>query len=205
MLIMQASAASALGSAIRRRHRLSIPAHDRPHDSLTHFQIIRLDSIAVSFLFFDHWTDMAATTTPDDSDLDVLSPLDVIFNCGVCHDSIRDAYHTKEDIKGSGSDQIPDRSAVDRFWMTECGHLICWKHVPPAILSQQSGKQPHTTCPECEATKQDACLKKFFPIRGYAQDERDPAIPEAFFQCPPAALMDENTDDLRVSLSSPQA
>lgn len=67
----------------------------------------------------------ASNLTPD---LDQLAPLDIIFNCNICHASIRDIYSNVEDNQGFRDGRHPSENAVNKFWMTQCGHLICSKH-----------------------------------------------------------------------------
>lgn len=54
-----------------------------------------------------------------------LQPLDLVFSCNVCHDSIRDICSPLQDEKGLDGTQKP----VAKLWMTECAHLICAKHL----------------------------------------------------------------------------
>lgn len=63
------------------------------------------------------------------SELDHLQPLDIIFNCGICHDSLRDIYAASEDNKGFGDGRDVGQTTVNKFWIAECGHLICAKHI----------------------------------------------------------------------------
>ncbi|CAD0108782.1 unnamed protein product [Aureobasidium uvarum] len=54
-----------------------------------------------------------------------LQPLDLIFSCNICHDSIHDIrspVHDGQELEGI-------RRPVAKLWMTECAHLICAKHL----------------------------------------------------------------------------
>lgn len=73
---------------------------------------------------------MSGESTMSDSALDFLDPLDIIFSCGICHDSIRDIYSTAEKNKGFRDGRPPDQDGtVNKFWLTQCGHLVCAKHI----------------------------------------------------------------------------
>lgn len=52
-------------------------------------------------------------------------PLDLIFSCNICHDSIRDIRTPGPDEKGLEGVRKP----VAKLWMTECAHLVCAKHL----------------------------------------------------------------------------
>lgn len=52
-------------------------------------------------------------------------PLDLIFSCNICHNSIRDIRTPRLDEKGLEGVRKP----VAKLWMTECAHLICAKHL----------------------------------------------------------------------------
>lgn len=70
---------------------------------------------------------MTAQAPRRESDLDYLDPLDIIFNCNICHDSVRDIYPPNEN--GRDDSSRANDPVRDKFWMTQCGHLICSKHV----------------------------------------------------------------------------
>ena len=54
-----------------------------------------------------------------------LQPLDLIFSCNICHESIRDIPSPVQDVKELEGGRKP----VAKLWMTECAHLICAKHL----------------------------------------------------------------------------
>ncbi|KAG9632893.1 hypothetical protein KCU64_g16051, partial [Aureobasidium melanogenum] len=54
-----------------------------------------------------------------------LQPLDLIFSCNICHDSISDMPNPLPDEKELEGIRKP----VAKLWMTECAHLICAKHL----------------------------------------------------------------------------
>ncbi|KAI5201635.1 hypothetical protein E4T39_05084 [Aureobasidium subglaciale] len=139
-------------------------------------------------------------------------PLDLIFSCNICHDSIRDIRGPMQDGKELGNIRKP----VAKLWMTECAHLICAKHlegggmsrvtsVVPALTSciappfHPAGQAPRAVCPVCVARQNNHALKQMFAIGGFSRGEYDPDIPHHFFQCPPVALdsKDGGMDALR--------
>ncbi|KAI5212071.1 hypothetical protein E4T38_00716 [Aureobasidium subglaciale] len=66
----------------------------------------------------------------DDSDAtQPFQPLDLIFSCNVCHDSIRDIRGPMQD----GKELENIRKPVAKLWMTECAHLICAKHLEGGV------------------------------------------------------------------------
>lgn len=52
-------------------------------------------------------------------------PLDLIFSCNICHESIRDIRKPVQ----SEDELVGVRKPVARLWMTECAHLTCAKHL----------------------------------------------------------------------------
>ncbi|KAI5276462.1 hypothetical protein E4T47_00672 [Aureobasidium subglaciale] len=149
----------------------------------------------------------------DDSDAtQPFQPLDLIFSCNVCHDSIRDIRGPMQD----GKELENIRKPVAKLWMTECAHLICAKHlegggmsrvayVVPALTPciappfHPAGQAPRAVCPVCVARQNNHALKQMYAIGGFSRGEHDPDIPHHFFQCPPVALdtKDGGMDALR--------
>ncbi|KAH0054364.1 hypothetical protein KCU96_g22422, partial [Aureobasidium melanogenum] len=75
-----------------------------------------------------------------------LQPLDLVFSCNICHDSISDIPSPLPDEK-----ELEDiRKPVAKLWMTECAHLVCAKHLeggaPPF---HPAGQAPRAVCPVC--------------------------------------------------------
>ncbi|KAI4842552.1 hypothetical protein E4T44_07243 [Aureobasidium sp. EXF-8845] len=135
---------------------------------------------------------MAAETDPTKP----LQPLDLIFSCNICHESIRDisspVQETRE-LEGA-------RKPAAKLWMTECAHLICAKHLeggaPPF---HPAGQAPRAVCPVCVNRQNNRALKQMYAISGFNKGQYDSEIPHHFFQCPPVALdtKDAGMDALR--------
>jgi len=60
---------------------------------------------------------------------DNLSPEDVIFSCGMCQATIAEVYATKESNRGFCGDPGDDEGIVTKFWISECAHITCGKHL----------------------------------------------------------------------------
>lgn len=68
---------------------------------------------------------MAANKAPQDS-----TPLDLIFSCAVCQDTVTEIYaEAQEDNSGLRIDPDTDKGIVVKLWLTECAHLTCGKHL----------------------------------------------------------------------------
>jgi hypothetical protein len=52
-------------------------------------------------------------------------PLDLIFSCNICHESIRDISSPVQETRELEGTRKP----AAKLWMTECAHLICAKHL----------------------------------------------------------------------------
>jgi hypothetical protein len=143
-----------------------------------------------------------------------LQPLDLIFSCNICHESIRDIPSHVQDAKELEGVRKP----AAKLWMTECAHLICAKHLEgggtwwprsssdTALMSSTAppfhpaGQAPRAVCPVCVNRQNNRALKQMYAISGFAKGQYDSEIPHHFFQCPPVALdtKDGGMDALRV-------
>ncbi|KAG9895538.1 hypothetical protein KCU98_g15936, partial [Aureobasidium melanogenum] len=114
-----------------------------------------------------------------------LQPLDLIFSCNICHDSISDMPSPPPDEKELEGIRKP----VAKLWMTECAHLICAKHLeggaPPF---HPAGQAPRAVCPVCVNRQNNRALKQMYAVNGFSKGQYDSEIPQHFFQCPPVAL-----------------
>ncbi|KAG9533788.1 hypothetical protein KCU93_g163, partial [Aureobasidium melanogenum] len=114
-----------------------------------------------------------------------LQPLDLIFSCNICHDSISDIPSPPPDEKELEGIRKP----VAKLWMTECAHLICAKHLeggaPPF---HPAGQAPRAVCPVCVNRQNNRALKQMYAVNGFSKGQHDSEIPQHFFQCPPVAL-----------------
>ncbi|KAG9818089.1 hypothetical protein KCU63_g18629, partial [Aureobasidium melanogenum] len=114
-----------------------------------------------------------------------LQPLDLIFSCNICHDSISDMPNPLPDEKELEGIRKP----VAKLWMTECAHLICAKHLeggaPPF---HPAGQAPRAVCPVCVNRQNNRALKQMYAVNGFSKGQHDSEIPQHFFQCPPVAL-----------------
>lgn len=58
-----------------------------------------------------------------------LDPRDIIFSCSICHATVSDIYKNPESNKGLSDGRGPDERDVTKFFLTECAHLTCGKHL----------------------------------------------------------------------------
>ncbi|GAB7355055.1 hypothetical protein MBLNU459_g5651t1 [Dothideomycetes sp. NU459] len=118
-----------------------------------------------------------------------LRPLELVFSCSVCDESIHDIYKFSEDAQGFSDQRQSNQKVVTRMWLTECGHLTCSKHLADgAAPFHPAGTPPAAPCPVCVCKHGDDSPKHLFGIRGFAQGEYDCEIPSRFFECPPRIL-----------------
>ncbi|KAI4842615.1 hypothetical protein E4T44_07207 [Aureobasidium sp. EXF-8845] len=135
---------------------------------------------------------MAAETDPTKP----LQPLDLIFSCNICHESIRDISSPVQETRELEGASKP----AAKLWMTECAHLICAKHLeggaPPF---HPAGQAPRAVCPVCVNRQNNHALKQMYAISGFTKGQYDSEVPHHFFQCPPVALdtKDAGMDALR--------
>lgn len=64
----------------------------------------------------------------------------------------------------------------------------------------QAGQHPEAPCPVCAKEKGDNASKQLFSLRGFNEDQHDPAIPQSWFKAPPMKLegKDKEMEALRV-------
>lgn len=62
-------------------------------------------------------------------DKDKIGPLDLIFCCGVCHETLRDIYSTTSSEESLLDGRPPRNDDFTKLWMTSCAHLVCTKHL----------------------------------------------------------------------------
>lgn len=74
---------------------------------------------------------------------DNLSPQDIIFSCGICQATIAEVYANKESNRGFHSGSGDDEGIVTKFWISECAHITCGKHL------QGGGKGVWKRCESC--------------------------------------------------------
>ena len=57
------------------------------------------------------------------------SPLDIILSCTVCRATLSTIYSSEGQNEESAPD-VPDstKGIKAKLWLTECAHLVCWKH-----------------------------------------------------------------------------
>ncbi|KAL5409038.1 hypothetical protein PMIN03_006201 [Paraphaeosphaeria minitans] len=130
---------------------------------------------------------MGSKTPPEDEGI---TPLDCIFACSVCGDIFSDVYQQHDSVHGlSDGINLKDR-IVTRLYVTSCCHVVCIKHINdgngPAF--HQAGQQPQASCPVCVKENGDDTARQVFSVRGFGEDEHDPAIPSFWFKSPPIAL-----------------
>jgi len=58
-----------------------------------------------------------------------LSPLEVIFSCGICQDTFKTIYSEPDGNSGLRNSADSTKGAVVKLWLTECAHLTCGKHL----------------------------------------------------------------------------
>ncbi|KAM0797484.1 hypothetical protein BDR22DRAFT_824324 [Usnea florida] len=60
-----------------------------------------------------------------------LSPVDIVFCCTVCQETLSTIYADDEQPNGlRKGNEDPHKSTVTKLWLTECAHLTCGKHLP---------------------------------------------------------------------------
>lgn len=141
----------------------------------------------------------------DSSSVQSLTLPELIFSCGICQATVSDVYATAESNKGFHSGSGDDDGIVTRFWIAECSHVSCGKHLAgggvlrrvdrtniadrpqPAAPFHPHGEQPRAPCPQCIQSG-DKTPKSLYGIRGLDEGEHDPSIPRTWFQCPPIRL-----------------
>lgn len=67
--------------------------------------------------------------SPPAGDEKGLRPLELVFTCSVCNESIHDIYKFAEDNQGFSDRRQSNQNVVTRLWLTECGHLTCSTHL----------------------------------------------------------------------------
>jgi len=152
---------------------------------------------------------------------DEATPLDVIFSCSVCGDTLTDVYegHSETVLGLSDGFNTKDR-LVTRLYVASCCHVICIKHIEGGrgesamiILSayvanrSRSGpafhkehQHPQAPCPVCVNEGAGDTPRQLFSVRGFKENEHDPAIPPLWFKAPPMKLdaKDKEMEALRV-------
>ena len=58
-----------------------------------------------------------------------ISTTEIVFSCGVCQKLISDVYATKESDHGFNSSDHDESGVVVKFWMADCSHTFCGKHL----------------------------------------------------------------------------
>lgn len=57
-----------------------------------------------------------------------ISPLDLIFSCTVCQDTLSSVYAVLDHVDGLRRGNDSSTSIIPRLWLTECAHVTCGKH-----------------------------------------------------------------------------
>ncbi|KAI9874534.1 MAG: hypothetical protein M1830_009644 [Pleopsidium flavum] len=118
-----------------------------------------------------------------------LSPLEVIFSCGVCQDTLKTIYSEPDNNSGLRNTADSTKGTVVKLWLTECAHLTCGKHLEGGGLPFHPDDQPpRAPCPICSGEKGDTTQKALFAVHGVEAGEFDPHIPASYFQLPPVKL-----------------
>ena len=79
-----------------------------------------------------------------------VSPLDLIFSCTVCQDTLSDVYAVPDDADGLRRGKDPATNIIPRLWLTECAHVTCGKHFDGGGRCS-SLFFPYNTNHECQA------------------------------------------------------
>lgn len=135
---------------------------------------------------------------------------DLILSCSICQEGLSTIYagsDTDHGLLKSDHHDDPHNDHITKFWLTECAHLTCGKHLEGGGRSsstlQRAGQSviltteligapfhpdlrpPRAPCPLCAAEKGDQSEKSLFFIQGTSLGEYDSNIPAAYFQIPP--------------------
>ncbi|KAH7125659.1 hypothetical protein B0J11DRAFT_435119 [Dendryphion nanum] len=131
-----------------------------------------------------------ATFTKDQPEPEAVTPLDIIFSCGVCNATFSEVYNGQCDSVQGLSDGInPKDRIVTRLWLTSCCHVTCSKHLPDGAPPFHSAKsRPRAPCPVCSKEFNDNEPRDLYSLRGLKKGEFDAAIPECWFVTPPIQL-----------------
>ncbi|ORY09134.1 hypothetical protein BCR34DRAFT_381973 [Clohesyomyces aquaticus] len=118
-----------------------------------------------------------------------VTPLDVVFSCGVCHETFADIYGGCATVEGLSDGINPKERLVTKLWLSACCHVYCGKHLegggPPF---HPAGTRPRAACPVCAKEKGEDRLRELYSIRGFKEGEYDSAIPACWFTTPPIKL-----------------
>ncbi|KAI9712531.1 MAG: hypothetical protein M1812_006840 [Candelaria pacifica] len=118
-----------------------------------------------------------------------LAPLDLIFSCGVCQDTITEIYAESQDHNGLRTKPGSDEGDIVKLWLTECAHLTCGKHLEGGGAPFHPAKQPpRAPCPVCTAETGGTEPKALYAVFGTGKGQYDPTIPRNYFDTPPIRL-----------------
>ena len=89
-------------------------------------------------------------------------------------------------------------AAASTYELSWFGCELTTVDIGPAF--HQAGRQPEAPCPVCAKEKGDNAPKQLFSLRGFNDDQHDPAIPPFWFKAPPMKLegKDKEMEALRV-------
>lgn len=60
-----------------------------------------------------------------------VSPVDIVLSCTVCLETFSTIYDNDDRIDGLHKDgEGPNDGKITKFWLTECAHFTCGKHLP---------------------------------------------------------------------------
>lgn len=133
------------------------------------------------------------------------TPRDLIFSCVICQTTLSQARE-HGNIRSSPPTG-PYHSADQRFWLLECAHVICNKHLDTegeekSILHKDYIFKHDTTilathtlrntliapCPLCSCERNDTRPKTLYAISGFQNGQYDKDIPKIWFDVPPLKL-----------------
>ncbi|KAL9001215.1 MAG: hypothetical protein Q9169_000399 [Polycauliona sp. 2 TL-2023] len=124
--------------------------------------------------------------------------MDFILSCSICQDTLSAVYaqHGNNDGLHQGTDDSD--GAITKFWLTECAHLTCAKHLEGGgVPFHPKDQLPKAPCPLCVRNNQDHATKILYAIRGTAKGEYDSNIPPEYFEVPPQQLGNSGNEALR--------
>lgn len=133
------------------------------------------------------------------------SPRDLIFSCVICQTTLSQACE-RGNIRSSpptGSYNSADQS----FWLLECAHVTCNKHLDTEgkersiflkdyvfnygitiLVAHTLTNTLVATCPLCSCERNDTRPKTLYAISGFQNGQYDKDIPKVWFDIPPLKL-----------------
>ena len=156
----------------------------------------------VAFLYSFYTSSMMDKDTIRDI---IPTPRDLIFSCVICQNTLSQA--DKRGSIRSSPPTDPYNSADQTFWLTECAHVTCSKHLDnegeeksitykyyvsnygiTILASLTSRNTLIAPCPLCSSQRDDRKTKTLYAISGFQNGQYDKDIPKAWFDVPPLKL-----------------